>query len=101
MRGQGDLSFFCTWALEGRRHPLILRRSREKAGVPTSGFLANLYLMEMDFWFGKRGIPYIRYSDDIPVFAKSEEERTEYESVIREFFDRKKLTVNPAKEVRK
>ena len=71
------------------------------AGVPTSGFLANLYLKDLDEWFWERGIPYIRYSDDIIVFAKSEEKRTEYEGVIKEFFAQKNLTVNPKKEVRK
>lgn len=70
------------------------------AGVPISGFLANLYLTDLDKWFALRGISYARYSDDIIVFAKTEKDIKEYEEKIKWFLSQKKLTVNPKKEVR-
>lgn len=68
------------------------------AGVPTAGFLADLYLMELDEWFAERGILYARYSDDIIVFSESPQEIAEYETVIKEFLKEKKLELNPEKE---
>jgi hypothetical protein len=44
------------------------------AGTPTSPFLANLYLRELDAWFTEQRFPYARYSDDIIFFAESEQE---------------------------
>ncbi len=70
------------------------------AGMPLSGFLANLYLMEMDKWFAERNIIYARYSDDIIVFAKTEEEILLYENTIKSLLSAKGLTVNGKKEVR-
>lgn len=70
------------------------------AGVPISGFLANLYLKELDEWFDSRGITYARYSDDIIVFARSEEEIRLYEGVIKDYLSQRKLEVNEKKEVR-
>ena len=70
------------------------------AGVPISGFLANLYLNELDGWFYSRGIPYARYSDDIIVLAESEESLCEYEGVIKEYLRKMKLEVNERKELR-
>ncbi len=70
------------------------------AGMPISGFLANLYLKEMDEWFFDRKIIYARYSDDIIVFAQTEAEILSYEQTIKEFLKAKGLTVNNKKEVR-
>ena len=70
------------------------------AGVPFSGFLANIYLSELDSWFYERNIPYARYSDDIIVFARSENEILEYENKIKEFLNSSKLEINPKKEFR-
>lgn len=69
------------------------------AGAPISGFLANLYLKEMDEWFESRNILYARYSDDIIVFAKTREELFDYECKIKEFLSKKRLTVNEKKEI--
>ena len=76
------------------------RKKGVMAGLPTSGFMANLYLSDMDFWFEERNIPYIRYSDDIIVFAETAEEITEYESRIKDYLKKMNLTVNESKEVR-
>lgn len=68
------------------------------AGVPISTFFANVYLRELDFYFYERKIPYMRYSDDIIVFAKSEEELRSYIAVIKECLSVHRLEINPEKE---
>ncbi|MCQ2427692.1 MAG: hypothetical protein MJ137_04740 [Clostridia bacterium] len=70
------------------------------AGVPTSAFLADLFLSDLDASFFERGIPYARYSDDIIVFAETKEKLEEYEREILSALAGKGLTVNPAKEKR-
>ena len=67
-------------------------------GVPVSNFLANLYLRDLDYYFFDNRILYARYSDDIIVFAKNEQQLTEYVSIIKEFLERRKLTINHSKE---
>lgn len=69
------------------------------AGTPIASFYANLYLKSLDEWFNSRGILYARYSDDIIVFAKTEEEIDEYKKVIIDHLHEKGLTVNPDKEI--
>ena len=69
------------------------------AGTPLASFYANLYLKDMDEWFEKQKIPYARYSDDIIVFGKTEEETRSYADKIKEMLSEKGLTVNPDKEV--
>lgn len=68
------------------------------AGTPIASFYANLYLKDLDEWFRDRGILYARYSDDIIVFAKSEEEIGRYRKVILDKLNEKGLAVNPDKE---
>ena len=68
------------------------------AGTPTSPFLANIYLGEMDKSFIAREIIYARYSDDIIVFAKSEQELSEYREILHEFLAKYRLAINPDKE---
>ena len=53
---------------------LLVEKRGVMAGTPTAPFLANLYLRALDAWFRKRDLPYARYSDDIIVFADTEEE---------------------------
>ena len=67
-------------------------------GVPISNFLANIYLRELDYYFKTNKIEYIRYSDDIIVFSKSEEQLNEYISVINDFLKKRKLSINHDKE---
>ena len=67
------------------------------AGNPLSAFMANLFLSDMDWYFAKRGIPYARYSDDIIVFADSEEELDAYREEILRRLSERALTVNPKK----
>lgn len=68
------------------------------AGVPFSGFLANIYLSELDKWFYQEKILYARYSDDIIVFANTREKIQEYEAKIKEILRGAKLEVNERKE---
>ena len=68
------------------------------AGTPLSSFYANLYLAELDRHFAEAGVIYARYSDDIIVFAESEDEVRAHAEYIKAFLETKQLTVNPAKE---
>ncbi|MBR5272717.1 MAG: hypothetical protein IKU25_04905 [Clostridia bacterium] len=69
------------------------------AGAPFSSFLANLYLEEIDRNFWEKGVVYIRYSDDIIVFADTQEEIESLKNEILEFLCKKGLSVNPKKEI--
>lgn len=67
------------------------------AGNPLSAFMANLFLSDMDWHFMTNAIPYARYSDDIIVFADSEEELSAYREEILKRLSERALTVNPKK----
>ena len=68
------------------------------AGVPISGFLANLYLAELDNLFHQQNILYARYSDDIIVFGTTKEDISKHKSSIHQFLHDRKLTINESKE---
>lgn len=68
------------------------------AGTPFAGFLANVYLSDMDKWFEEREISYYRYSDDIIVISESEGVVRESAKVIADFLARKILVVNEEKQ---
>ncbi len=70
------------------------------AGTPISTFLANLYLAHMDHYFADAGVLYARYSDDIIVFAPTEEALVQYIAKIRGFLSEAGLSVNSGKEER-
>ncbi len=67
------------------------------AGSPVSGFLANLFLTELDRHFYKLGVPYARYSDDIILFADTPEELTAHTDYINQFLAEHSLSVNTEK----
>ena len=67
-------------------------------GASISSFLANLYLSELDYYFYRNRIYYIRYSDDILVLADTEEELGQYVAVIHEVLAELDLGINPDKE---
>ena len=69
------------------------------AGTPIASFYANLYLKDLDEHFRNKGVLYARYSDDIIVFAKTEDEIAIHKKVILDKLTEKGLTVNPDKEV--
>lgn len=68
------------------------------AGVPTASFLANVYLMAMDWYFHDQGVIYARYSDDIIVFAEDYETLKVYIVKLKEFISKFRLEVNESKE---
>ncbi len=77
---------------------IIEEKRGAMAGVPFSPFLANVYLMDLDQYFKNNNIVYARYSDDIIVFADSEEKLEEYKNYIYKFICKKDLTINKEKE---
>ena len=77
---------------------LIKENKGIMAGVPISTFLANVYLKELDYYFYKNKIPYMRYSDDIIIFTKNEEELNSSIQTIKSFLNEKELEVNEEKE---
>ena len=67
-------------------------------GGPLSPLLANIYLNEFDHEYERRGVPVIRYADDIVILCKSERAAERLlESSIRYLEDRLKLRVNREK----
>jgi hypothetical protein len=77
----------------------IVRENRGvMAGTPTSPFLADVYLMEVDRYFSDAGVVYARYSDDIILFAQDRKELESHKSVLLGFLEHYGLTVNPEKE---
>lgn len=79
---------------------LVVERKGIMAGTPVSTFLANLYLAELDEFFARSGRLYARYSDDIILFAPTQEELERDISLIHDHLAQAGLTMNPAKESR-
>ena len=93
--------FFCRMLSENSAYyegEIVQENRGAMAGTPTSPFLANIYLKELDSYFTDRGIIYARYSDDIIVFAQTEEELAEYRDTLYRFLSKYELTVNEKKE---
>ena len=68
------------------------------AGTPTSPFLANVYLKEVDHYFHNIDVTYARYSDDIILFASDFETLEKYKKTLFQFLEKYHLSVNPDKE---
>ncbi len=76
----------------------VIREARGvMAGTPTSPFLANLYLKEVDFHFAGEQVRYARYSDDI-IFFDTYENLLRHQAVLNGFLDRYRLETNEKKE---
>ena len=67
------------------------------AGTPTSPFLANVYLSEVDRYFAENGVLYARYSDDIILFAPDKETLDNHIDVLTAFITKYRLEINPEK----
>ncbi len=67
------------------------------AGTPTSPFLANIYLREVDHHFAETGVLYARYSDDIILFAPNRETLDRHIGDLNAFLEKYRLEVNPDK----
>ena len=67
------------------------------AGTPTSPFLANIYLREVDRHFADAGVLYARYSDDIILFAPDRPTLDQHIAELNAFLEKYRLEVNPDK----
>ena len=76
----------------------ILESHGVMAGTPTSPFLANVYLKEVDKYFHDAHVIYARYSDDILIFAPDRKTLKEHKSRMAEFLRQYQLEMNPDKE---
>ena len=81
------------------RGEMIEENKGVMAGIPISNFLANFYLKDLDRYFWEQKVIYLRYADDILLFAHSEEERKECADYLLEYLHSMKLSVNPDKEL--
>src|SRR5574344_2173931 len=77
---------------------LVKTEEGSPQGGPLSPLLANIYLNEYDQEMGGRGVPVIRYADDIVVLAKSERAAKRLLESGRKYLEGKlKLKVNQKK----
>lgn len=67
------------------------------AGTPTSPFLANIYLHEVDSHFADAGVLYARYSDDIILFAPDKLTLDQHINEMTSFLQKYRLEANPDK----
>ena len=81
------------------RGELICRQKGVMAGTPFSVFLANLYLTDLDRTMEAEGILYARYSDDIILFAGTEEDRDRGRQLVEEHLTQAGLFINEEKRV--
>ena len=88
------------YAKQGYKHAgvVIETEGGSSQGGNISPLLANIYLNELDWEFLKRGVPCIRYADDMVLLAKSKRASERLlESSTRYLEDKLKLTVNKEK----
>ena len=57
-------------------------------GAPISGLLCNVYFHGLDLELEKRGIPFLRYADDIVVFASTLEKAKEANEFVRLYLEK-------------
>ncbi len=69
------------------------------AGCPIAAFLANVYLLDLDRMFAEENAIYCRYSDDIIIFTKTEEDQKRLKKKLLASLDAYHLKLNTAKEV--
>ena len=82
---------------ENGSQQILTEKRGAMAGTPISPFLANVYLMEMDHAFAQEGVLYFRYSDDILLFADTEEELEQLRTRLWSYIEAHNLTLNPSK----
>lgn len=68
------------------------------AGIPLSAFLANYFIKDIDEYFKKEKVLYLRYSDDIIIFTNTKEDQIKYSTKLKELLKSYNLTINPEKE---
>lgn len=80
---------------DGRR--ILREKHGVMAGTPFSPFLANLYLRDTDYFFCRENVLYLRYSDDILLFADSPQELSLRQKQLVQQLSDLGLTLNPDK----
>ena len=68
------------------------------AGSPISAFLANYFLREIDNYFEKQKVFYIRYADDIIIFANNQEDLIRFQNDLTNLLSKYQLNINEDKE---
>lgn len=76
---------------------IVSEKRGAMAGTPISPFFANVYLRDTDHFFEKENVLYFRYSDDILLFADTQEELTLLQEQLYERIKAYHLTLNPDK----
>ena len=79
------------------RGQIIEENKGAMAGVPLSAFAANFYIRNIDEFFYKEKIFYLRYADDIIFFTKSKDDRDKYISALKTLLNEKHLSINEDK----
>ena len=78
------------------------RHSGTPQGGPLSPLLANIYLHPLDVELEKRGVAFVRYADDIAIFAGSERAAKRLlASVVKWIEEELKIEVNRDKSATK
>lgn len=93
-------AFFERMLTDGRARvgdEIISEERGVMAGTPTSPFLANIYLREVDHHFAETSVLYARYSDDIILFAPNRETLDRHIGDLNAFLEKYRLEVNPDK----
>lgn len=93
-------AFFERMLTDGRARvgdEIISEERGVMAGTPTSPFLANIYLREVDHHFAETGVLYARYSDDIILFAPNRETLDRHIGDLNAFLEKYRLEINPDK----
>lgn len=79
------------------RIQIIEENKGAMAGVPLSAFAANFYIRNIDEFFYKEKIFYLRYADDIIFFTKSKDDRDKYIRALKTLLNEKHLSINEDK----
>ena len=80
-----------------QKDKIIHEKRGAMAGTPVSPFFANVYLMDVDWYFHNNNISYFRYSDDILIFADTYERLMKYKDVLYKEIEKAHLCLNPEK----
>lgn len=79
------------------RGQIIEENKGAMAGVPLSAFAANFYIRNIDEFFYKEKVFYLRYADDIIFFTKSKDDRDKYIRSLKTLLNEKHLSINEDK----
>lgn len=84
-------------ALDADGQALIYGNRGAMAGIPIAPFFANVYLRDLDEHFINRDCIYLRYSDDIIIFSKDQDELNKLKAELEDMIAAEGLTINDKK----